>query len=201
MGAEAGGGEIFNQLLAAYAESHRRYHDMDHVSHCLALFDQVREHLHDPDAMEMAIWFHDYVYKTASSRNEKQSARRATEALRAAGVAETTIRKVAALIVATKHDRLAKDDSEDAAYLADIDLAILGAPAREYEAYEKNIRAEYRWVPPLLYHRKRHAILSAFIKRPFLFQTAFFRRKFEAQARENIARVLAGKCRLSAGLI
>ncbi len=55
MGAEKGGDEIFNRLMAAYTESHRRYHDMDHVSHCLAAFDQVRDHLNDPDAVEAAI--------------------------------------------------------------------------------------------------------------------------------------------------
>ena len=97
------------------------------------------------------------------------------------------------MILATRHDAVARTADEDAAYLADIDLAILGAPAREYEAYEKKIRAEYGWVPRFLYRRKRHAILGAFIRRPAIYQTAHFRRKFESRARENIARVLAGK--------
>ena len=42
--------------------------------------------------------------------------------------------------------------------LIDIDLSILGAPPARFAEYEQQIRAEYAWVPGILFRPKRRAM-------------------------------------------
>ena len=83
------------------------------------------------------------------------------------------------------HDAL--PDANDSRLLVDIDLAILGASVERFDEYERQVRQEYSWVPDPLFRGKRREILEAFLARPHLFNTDYFRSKLEAQARANLA--------------
>ena len=65
---------INRQLVDAYAEPQRHYHTMKHIEHCLTRFDQCRHQLDTPDAVELAIWFHDVIYQQGACDNEARSA-------------------------------------------------------------------------------------------------------------------------------
>ena len=91
------------------------------------------------------------------------------------------------LILATKHNRPV---SGDAALLVDIDLAILGKPADEFDRYDAAIRQEYAWVSEEAYRAGRSKVLQSFLDRTTIYQTEFFRNLYEAQARTNLQRVL-----------
>jgi predicted metal-dependent HD superfamily phosphohydrolase len=78
----------------------------------------------------------------------------------------------------------------DAEIVVDVDLSILGAAPERFEEYERQIRAEYRWVPGFLFRRKRAKILQEFLARPRIFSTQTFIDRYEQQARANIARSL-----------
>jgi predicted metal-dependent HD superfamily phosphohydrolase len=82
-------------------------------------------------------------------------------------------------------------DGIDARILIDIDLSILGAPASRFDEYERQVRAEYGWVPGVMFRRTRRKILESFAARPRLYSTAPFVERCEAQARENLARSIA----------
>ena len=69
-------------------------------------------------------------------------------------------------------------------------LAILGQPVLRFQQYEEDIQHEYAWVPPAPYAEKRGALLAAFLARPSLYATKYFREKYEAQARINLAESL-----------
>ncbi len=53
------------------------------------------------------------------------------------------------------------------------------------------MRAEYGWVPGVLFRRTRRKILEAFAARPRLYSTPMFFERCEAQARANLARSIA----------
>jgi predicted metal-dependent HD superfamily phosphohydrolase len=79
-------------------------------------------------------------------------------------------------------------DGQDAKLLVDIDLSILGASEEIFNEYEKGIRFEYKRVPGFLYKRKRAMLLRSFLTRAHIYLTEAFRRRYEQQARQNLAR-------------
>jgi predicted metal-dependent HD superfamily phosphohydrolase len=171
-------------LLAAWAEPQRKYHTLQHLSECLALFEQYRELAVEPAEVEVALWFHDAIYAVRASDNEARSADWAEAELRRASVPEPRIARVRSHILATRHSAL--PEGSDQALLVDIDLSILGAPRPRFEEYERQVRDEYRWVPGFLFQLKRKQILAQFLARDALFNTPAIRHALEAAARENL---------------
>ena len=146
------------ELLAAYGEPHRAYHSARHVEDCLAGLDRNRDLADDPDAVEMAIWFHDAIYRPYSSSNEADSAAWASEFLVSAGAGPDLVADVSRLILATRHD--VAPGSRDASLLVDVDLAVLGSEPAAYARFERDVRTEYRLVPGPIFRRKRASLLE-----------------------------------------
>ncbi len=176
--------DLFDQLIDAYNEKNRAYHNINHIKHCLNEFDQVKGKLKNPEEVELAIWFHDVIYDPKSACNEEESAEFAVSKLKNADVASIRIDKIKALILATKHDR--SINTSDAQYLVDIDISIFGNPPEIYLEYEKNIRKEYEWVPEAIYRKKRKELLISFLKRGKIYYTNFFSNQYELQSRSNL---------------
>lgn len=181
---------LFEVLLQAYREPQRHYHTLQHLDECFAHLDTLRRLAGHPVEIELALWFHDAVYDVHARDNEARSAEWASSALLAAGLAPPLCERVHALIMATCHDALPA--SPDARLLTDIDLAILGASPARFAEYESQIRAEYAHVPQALFIEKRRQILRGFLEREHIFQTPPCRERFEAAARRNLARAIAG---------
>ena len=72
--------------------------------------------------------------------------------------------------------------------LLDVDLAILGAPASIFDAYEAQVRAEYAAVPETDFRKGRRNILEGFLARNPIFHTPYFTALCELQARANLKR-------------
>jgi predicted metal-dependent HD superfamily phosphohydrolase len=179
-------------LIAAWSEPGRRYHDVRHLEDCLTQLDQLDDlgvHPATRDILEMALWFHDAVYDPRATDNEERSARWATEALAAAGIPAAAVNEVARLVRLTREHGTASDEA--GRLICDIDLSILGRPVEVFDAYERRIRSEYRWVSEEVFRDGRTRILEGFLRRAPLFQTDAFRRRFEASARANLRRALA----------
>lgn len=181
---------LLAQLYERYGEPHRAYHTLEHVRACLAHFDTVRSLLRQPAHVELAIWFHDVVYDPHAADNEAQSARWAQNALLDGGASPADAQRVATLIRLTKHHAPPHDDS-DAHLLLDVDLAILGAEPTAFDAYERQIRQEYAWVPWPEFVRRRAEILRGFLARPTIYRTEPFQQQLETPARQNLERSIA----------
>lgn len=176
---------LFVQLIEAYDEAHRRYHTTQHLYECLMHFSDVVHLAAHPGEVELALWFHDAVYALKASDNEARSATWAQEVLQQAGATPAQQQRVVALIMATCHDAVPSD--ADQQLLVDIDLAILGATATRFAEYDQQIRAEYSWVPGLIYRMKRKAVLRGFADSVQIYSTAHFHERLEQQARLNLA--------------
>lgn len=176
---------LHERLLAAWSAPQRHYHTLVHLAECLAHFEGVRELARNPGAVAIALWFHDAIYQVRGNDNEQCSADWAARELAAAGAPESIRTQVADLILATRHDALPQDP--DARLLVDIDLAILGAPPERFAEYDRQVRAEYAWVPGCVYRHRRRAVLRSFLGREAIYATTHFRTLLEAQARRNLA--------------
>ena len=176
---------LYAELEACYGEPHRHYHTLQHLQECFVQLELLRSAAVEAADVALALWFHDAIYDTRRHDNEARSAAwaRASIADPARGA------RVHDLILATRHDAL--PCSADARVLVDVDLSILGAQTQRFDEYETQVRREYAWVPAPLYRRKRADILRGFLARDAIYATPLFRERYEARARENLARSLA----------
>jgi predicted metal-dependent HD superfamily phosphohydrolase len=179
----------YERLKSAYASPGRRYHGQRHVVDCLAEFDAARGLAKEPEAVELALWFHDAIYDATAADNEERSAALAKESLASAGRADLG-QTVAALVMATKLHNA--NVGTDAALVVDVDLSILGQDERRFADYEAGIRAEYAWVAQKAFNARRAEILNGFLKRQRIYSTDHFWRKYEVQARRNLERAIKG---------
>lgn len=188
VGAQTAPEPLLEEIVAAYSEPHRAYHTLIHLQDCLSQFEKARSLAHQPDAVELALYFHDLVYNPRASDNEACSAALAVQRLQVGQVPQQLVETVRQLILATQHQIV--PENEDTTLLVDIDLSILGRPVAAFDRYEAAIRQEYSWVPEAMYRAKRASILEQFLDRSRLFQTDLFHDRYEQQARHNLQRSL-----------
>lgn len=179
----------FEALKKAYSEKHRAYHTLDHIDACLRHLENQGEQAEHPHEVELALWFHDAIYKPFSSTNEEDSAEWAKRFLDQQSNADADMTKrIFDLIILTKEHEEPK--TPDAKLMLDIDLSILGTSSNIYDRFEKDVRYEYKRVPKFIFKKNRKEILEGFLNRSEIYQTPFFREALEFQARKNLARAI-----------
>jgi predicted metal-dependent HD superfamily phosphohydrolase len=183
-------GALCTELQQRYSEPQRHYHTMQHLGECLAWFEREKALAERPGEVALALWFHDAIYDVHAHDNEARSADWAHRALMEAGANEAAAARVHALVMATRHD--AVPEGRDAELLIDIDLSILGAERTRFDAYERQVHAEYAFVPEEVRLPRRRAILQRFLDRQAIYATPRMHAQLEAQARINLQRSIAG---------
>lgn len=183
----------YEALHRAYTHPHRHYHAVWHIDECLGLFDEYRALAREPRALELAIWFHDFVYRPGAADNETVSAALAVAWLRHLGEDDRLLRTVDRMIRCTAEHLVTPDDPPDAALLVDIDLASLAANPEVFARNSELVRREFAHVPDAAFGSGRANALARFAQRTPLYLTPALRERFEARARANLARVLAGQ--------
>ncbi|MFI6447934.1 hypothetical protein [Kitasatospora sp. NPDC050543] len=174
------------ELLTRWAEPQRRYHTTDHLRAVLDHVDALAGHADDPDAVRLAAWFHDAVYRPDRSENEERSAALAVRALTEAGLPADRVERVARLVRLTVSHRPEPGD-RDGEVLCDADLAVLGGEPGAYAAYAAAVREEYAFVPEPDFRAGRAAVLRQLLALPALYRTRTARERFDALARTNLA--------------
>jgi predicted metal-dependent HD superfamily phosphohydrolase len=176
----------YRRVLRAWRSMGRHYHTLTHLEACLRELDGVRGLAARAAEVELALWFHDAVYRSWRKDNEQQSAILASDCLRT--VPADCGERIRQMILATVHRDEPVED--DIALVVDIDLSILGQPPEIYAGFEYAIRREYWWVPRARYAAGRGRILKSFLDRSAIYHHASFRERYEQPARENVARAL-----------
>ena len=179
--------KILDELIAAYGEKQRAYHSVQHLYECLSLNQSIQSELNDPSAVALALWFHDAIYNPQAPDNELKSAE-LFEQLMAQDLLPDTLAKIKCWILATQKHALT--DETDLQFLLDIDLAILAAPPERFIQYEQQIQQEYAWVESEVYSIKRKEVLMHFYQSEPLYQTAYFQKNFELNAKQNLRKIL-----------
>jgi len=177
------------ELQRRYSEPQRHYHTLQHLGECLAWFEREQSMADHPGEVAIALWFHDAIYDVHAHDNEARSAEWARSAMLAAGAQAEAAERVHALVMATRHD--AVPEGRDAELLVDIDLSILGAEQERFDEYERQVHAEYAFVPDEVRLPRRRAILQRFLAREAIYATPRMHALLEARARANLARSIA----------
>lgn len=174
--------ECWKELEQQYDSASRHYHNLEHLAHMFTELEAVKTQVKQPDTLELAIFYHDIIYKATSSKNEQQSALLFEK--RMANTAFPHIQEVKDLIEATREHSFSEDP--DTNILLDLDLSILGKSPEEYQRYCANLRKEYSIYPDFMYRKGRIKVLKRFLALDALYKTPFFKSVYEAQAQSNL---------------
>jgi predicted metal-dependent HD superfamily phosphohydrolase len=179
-------GIVFAGLSRLLGGPDRLFHNLDHIRECVQRLDEVAALLADPDAVEMAIWFHDAIYEPGDPTNEWRSAE--LFLAQSAGAAPLFRRRVCALILTTRHAMPAR--GSDRRFIDDIDLAGFAAPWDDFMRSGDLLRAEFAAHADAQYYSSQVQFLERLRQRPRFFVTDYFHDKYEAHAQRNIRRLL-----------
>lgn len=188
-------------LEAAYATPQRAYHNFGHVQEVLRHYADVAAGpgWAQPVEIYLAVLYHDAIYEAGRKDNEARSAE-----LGMAQVAQwmpqegVDVLRVAELINLTaRHGQFSPSDfsddgfSLDAMHFLDCDMAILGAGAEKFDAYDRGIAEEYRGhVPGFLFRINRKRFLKGLLARERIFLSDWFHQRYDAAARDNLKRAI-----------
>lgn len=170
------------ELLARWAEPHRRHHDVAHLDDVLRAVAELADRgaTFDRTAVDLAAWFHDAIYDIGRDDNEDRSADLARARLAPPELAA----EVARLVETTKTHAIAEGDANGAA-LSDADLAVLGAPPERYAQYAAAVREEYSAIPDEVFRPARARVLAALLDGA-MYHTQQGRDLWERRARDNV---------------
>lgn len=187
------GTALRDELLAAYADPSRGYHDTLHLAEVLSRLDVLAEagEWFPTLPVVLAAWFHDGVYDGERDAEERSAtwAEHALPLLDDAACDEAIVAEVARLVRLTETHRPEADDVAGCA-LSDADLAILAAPAERYAAYVAAVRREYPQLDDATFAAGRALVLADLLDKPQLFHTPHALAHWEAPARVNATREL-----------
>ena len=102
---QASGG-LQSELMVAWAEPHRHYHDQRHLRQCLALWAHWLGPCERPGEVAIALWFVDALYDLRDGSNELNCAAWAARSLTRAGAVRDTAQRVHDLVMATRSTKL-----------------------------------------------------------------------------------------------
>ncbi len=182
----------FEELFFLYSDKKRAYHNNSHIEEMHNDFDGVRELSSNPEAIELAIDYHDVIYDVKANDNEERSAEMAADFCQSKNLPDSLTKKVNNLILYTRHQEV--PEAIDGKIIIDLDLAIFGKPPVIFDRYDRNIRKEYSWVPEGRYNLVRRLKLIEFFKAEDkggrIYLTNHFAEKYEVQAKENLERAI-----------
>jgi predicted metal-dependent HD superfamily phosphohydrolase len=179
---------LWKEIETKYSEKGRHYHNLLHLENMFNELEMVKSNISDFTAISFSVFYHDIIYDATSKTNEEKSAAKAEKRLAELYLDKNKISIIAEQILATKSHQ--RSDHEDTNYLLDADLSVLGKDFKTYLKYTQNIRKEYSIYPDFLYKPGRKKVLKHFLEFESIFKTDYFKQKYEAQAKENIAEEL-----------
>ena len=195
-----GADSLREQLLRAYAEPQRGYHNTLHLQEVCARLAELAAAgtPFQQRPVLLAAWFHDAVYD-GRPEAEERSAQWAAEALSALGgsagstpaagefsLPAEEVAEVVRLVRLTAGHRPATDDANGAA-LCDADLGVLASEPDRYAGYLAGVRREYAHYTDAEFAAGRAAVVRDLLARDRLFHTVAGEALWEASARRNLA--------------
>ena len=104
--------DTFNDwIYPGYTEG-RYYHTLRHIIYMLDNIHDFKLSKKDEYKLELAIWFHDIVYDSTRTDNEKLSANNFKSFGNIIGLKNKHIKEICNLILVTKHNDTVKTESE-----------------------------------------------------------------------------------------
>jgi predicted metal-dependent HD superfamily phosphohydrolase len=192
------------ELSAMMASDERHYHGVGHLAllwrrHRLYAAAEGMDAPEIETLIACAIAYHDCVYERGRRDNEERSAEVWLRASAAAPLSEPDRNWVADTIRATANHLAYPDPAADAplrerarVWVLDLDLTPLGEADADFDRNTELLRLEVPHLSAAQYDAGRLGFLRKISDAPRVYRTPTLAAQFEAQARANFARQLAG---------
>ena len=178
-----------NEITSKYGDKSRGYHGTNHITSMLKNIEEFLQNskeankLKNIDEFKFAVFMHDFI--NGEKDDVKKSAENAEKILKEIdGNYDTAYIKE--LITATDYSVSRRDLTFDQRLMRDLDLSILGENPDKYKEYSKQIREQYSQYSDEEFGKARKDLLLSFAQTPVIYNTEYFRRKYENQARVNL---------------
>lgn len=184
----------YRDLVLAYTAPGRHYHNLQHLVQgynvLLKLFAVHRTPAEQAACLEWAWWFHDFVYDHKPD-DEARSAEVAKQRALACKLPSEFGQTAHDLVLATAHLGAPAELPLNAALLVDTDLSILGTSPEAFEAFEAQIRLEYREHSDPVFAKGRAQVLQKLLDRSPLYTSPYMLANYGPQAVVNLTRAVA----------
>jgi len=180
--------KLWSELKQHYTHKSRYYHNLTHLENMFNELDKWKGEIEDIEILQCSIFYHDIIYKSTRKDNELKSADVAKEVLKTFSLSANRITRCVHQIILTQHHHAKKEDRLDEKLLLDFDLEILSRDWEQYKMYAQQIRKEYAIYPNFLYRKGRKKALASFLEREKIYQTEWYKKNCEPQARQNVIR-------------
>lgn len=201
-----GSEHVVERVFSAYSEPSRFYHGVGHLCSLFAALDPFLEGHPYRDAVEQAVWYHDFVYSVQPGEYPLNEARSAKALWRdCSSLAPSVLERsygfyahsslACEFILSTKghapsSPMLLGDPSLFSAcsLFLDADISVLSGTPDEVDAYDEGVAREWTPVgetPSASFARARADALRSFLSRPRVFLSPEFS-SLEEKARSNL---------------
>jgi predicted metal-dependent HD superfamily phosphohydrolase len=184
--------DLLAELRHRHEEPHRHHHRWDRVAGMVAEAEEIAHGIGDRTAFLLALLFHTAVFDRREPGHAEASVALMRRRLPDAPAA--WLARAEALILAWARQAVPETDDPslraDAALLLDMDGAVLGAPAPEYEVYEAAIRRESPHLTEERWGDGRATALRLVLWRDRIYRTDRYFLLCERRARRNLEATL-----------
>ncbi|NVK32063.1 MAG: hypothetical protein HWE20_13735 [Gammaproteobacteria bacterium] len=181
---EAVKSRCFAVLDSLYSAPSRQFHNWQHIESLFEYFDRFSFVIKAPQAVSLAIFYHDAIYDERADDNEARSASLYAEHALLLGIPAVISKEVVILIDATRH--IAAQTHTDAAVMADLDLMPLAVRSDVFRQNSTKVRKEFSSLSDKEFSRRQFKFMSALLDRSSIYQTPVIRDAMEAGARQNV---------------
>lgn len=177
--------DLKSTIEKCYTETHRKYHNLDHLDTLYNLFHYYRKIFTDEEYSILcgAALFHDAIYNVKRDDNEKQSSRLARTWIDQNGVDDDTRKMIERLI----NDMYKPGENFLNDFFQDSDMAILAAPEQIYAEYADGVKEEYTsQFTEEEYISGRKVFLIELLRKEKIYRTNIFQATQEVVAISNV---------------
>ena len=186
--------ELFNQVKNYYNESHRFYHNWDHIVYGFLIFDKIKDFEVDI-VTELAWIFHDVIYlpfnfnsNNDNHTNEKLSAKFIDFFLQSNSPEfyekyNSEIKEAQKIIIGTEN-HIPFDERSNVIF--DVDMSYLGYSYEEFEKIRELVRKEYKFISNKDFYEGTIKFIDTLLQQKQIYFSEYGFDTWENQARTNL---------------
>jgi len=174
-----------HDIIEAYTKG-RYYHTLRHINYMLTHVKDFELTKKEQAKLELAIWFHDFVYNSKKGDNELISAIYFIKYAKTIGLKRKEIKEIKELIIDTSHRNI--PITKLGKIICDLDLREFVNDRQELNSIE--VRNEYSQLSNKKFYKGRIEFLRSLLNKKHIYHTKLYQGGMEDLAIDNLMKEL-----------